>query len=233
MTQVAVDMTQAKASLETLRRAGIEADFAHLIARASALALSRNPKLNRLVCGYQMLSAGRVDIGLSIESAPTELPVVIVDAGSKGLAEIVAAVADAIAASRAQERRLERRAWLTPFGFLRRWLLRYFYGSFVARRRLAGTFEVNCSSGADMLVPLRFNTSAILSAGRVRDVVVDFDGEPAVRPMALLTLCLDHVAFDGVRAGVLINGIKEILEGDELLDDARQVRAAAERALHS
>jgi hypothetical protein len=222
MAQRAVDMTRALASLEVMHAAGVAAALPHVIVRAAALALARHPELHRMVCGYERLSAERVDVGLSIGGLTTDVPLVVVGVDQKPLPAVVAAVEEAIAAARSKDGRLRRYAWLTPYRFLRRWLLRSWYGALRRRRRLAGTFEVCCDSNADVLVPLRFYTDTILAAGRVKDVVVLVDGQPAIRPMACLTLCLDHVAMDGMRGAKLINAISEILEGDELLDEARE-----------
>jgi hypothetical protein len=229
MAQRIVDMTRARAALEELRKAGLAASFTHVIVRAAALALSRNPRIYQMVCGYQRLTAGRVDIGLSMSGVETDIPTVLEGVDRKSLGALVAAIDDAIAATRAREERLRRTAWWFPFGFLRRWLLRRWYGNLSSRRRLAGMFEVSCDSNADVVVPLRFYTDAILSAGRVKDVVLAVDGEPTIRPMAWLTLCLDHVAMDGMRGAALMNAVKEILEGDELYEEALEA-AAAERA---
>ena len=221
MMQVDVDMTPAKATLEILRQSDVTATFTHLVVRAAALALARNPHVYRMVCGYQRLKAGRVDIGLSTGGLATDVPLVLVGVDQKPLRALARAVEEGLAIARATEERLRRARWLTPFGFLRRWLLRYWYGTFSSRRRLAGTFEVSCHSNADVVAPLRFYTDAILSAGRVRDVVVELEGRPVIRPMACLTLCIDHVAMDGMRGAALLNAVKDILEGDNLLDEAR------------
>ncbi len=215
-----VDVTQAKATLEALHERKIAATFTHLVVRAAALALARNPHIYRMVCGYERLTAGSVDIGLSMDGVATPLPLVLVGVDRKPLGALAAAIEETIAAARAREDRLRRWRWLTPFGFLRRWLLRYWYRTFSSRRRLAGTFEVSCDSNADVIVPLRFYTDTVLSAGRFRDVVVEVDGQPAIRPMASLSLCADHVAMDGMRGAALINAVKQILEGDELLNEA-------------
>lgn len=218
--QGVVDMTHANAALQALRERNVAATFTHLVVRAAALALSRDPKLYQMVCGYRRLTARSVDIGLSMEGLAANIPVVLEAVDRKPLAELVTALEDAVAAARAKERRLDGMGWLKPFGLLRRWLLRRWYGHFSSRRRLAGTFEVSCDPNADVVVPLRFYTDAILSAGRVRDVVVEVDGQPAIRPMACLTLCVDHVALDGVRGAAIVNAVKDVLEGDELLGEA-------------
>jgi pyruvate dehydrogenase E2 component (dihydrolipoamide acetyltransferase) len=220
LVQSKVDMTNAKTSLRRLREAGLAATFAHLVVRAVALALVRDPALYQTVCGYQRLATARVDIGLSTTELDLTVPLVVPDADQRSLRALVGAVADALVAARSREDRLRRLVWMIPFGFLRRWLLRRWYASFSSRRRLAGTLEVNCDSNADVVVPLRFYTDAVISAGRVRDAVVVVDGEPAIRPMAWLTLCVDHVAMDGMRGAALMRAVKEILEGEELIAEA-------------
>src|SRR5579863_8428470 len=44
-----VDMSRAKVALKTLRDARLPATFTHIIVRAAALALARNPELHQLV----------------------------------------------------------------------------------------------------------------------------------------------------------------------------------------
>jgi hypothetical protein len=228
MVQCFVDMTQAKAAVQALRDGGLSATFVHVVVRASALALARTPGLYQTVYGYRRVSSERVDIGLSTGSLATDLPIILADVGRTPLARLGEAIDQATAKAQASEARFRRDGWLTPFGFLRRWLLRRWSRTLSARRRIVGTFEVNCDSNADIVVPLRFYSDAVLSAGRVNDVVVDIDGQPAIRPMAWLSLCVDHVAMDGVRGAALINAIKAILEGDELLDEARGALGASE-----
>ncbi len=229
MVQRLVDMTRARAAVQELKKGGLAATFAHVIVRATALALAQNPGIYQMVCGYRRLTAGRVDIGLTMSGIETDIPTVLEGVDGKSLGAMVAAIDGAIAATRAREERLSGSAWWFPFGLLRRWLLRSWYGKLSSRRRLAGLIEVSYDSNADVVVPLRFCTDAILSVGRVNDVVLAIDGEPAVRPMACLTLCLDHVAMDGMRAATLINAVKELLEGDELYNEALEA-VAAERA---
>jgi hypothetical protein len=220
MVQCFIDMTQAKAAIQTLRGGGLSATFDHLVVRAAALALSRTPGLYQTVCGYQRVSSERVDIGLSTGSLATDLPLVLEGVDRTPLADMAAAIEEATVKARATEARLGGTEWRAPFGFLRRWLLRRWSRRLAARRRIAGTFEVSCNPNADIVVPLRFYSDAMLSLGRVHDVVVDVDGQPAIRPMAWLTLSVDHVAMDGVRGAALINAVKELLEGDELPAEA-------------
>jgi len=222
MVQGTAEMSRAKEALHALRERGIAATFTHLIVRATGLALARNPGTYQMVCGYDRLTTASIDIGVSTSDVPAGLPAVVVGVERTPLSALVGQVDEALAAAaRSGGKRIARGGWFAAFGFVRRWLLRRWRGAFGSRRRLAGTFEVACDSNADVLGPIRFHTDAILAAGRVRDVVLVDEGEPVIRPVVHLTLSLDHVAMDGMRAAALINAVKEILEGDELLAEAR------------
>jgi hypothetical protein len=80
---------------------------------------------------------------------------------------------------------------------------------------------VTCVPTVDATVPLQFYSGSILSFGRPRDAVVPVDGHPAVRPILTLTVCVDHVAMDGMRAAALLNEIIRIVDSEELVEEAR------------
>jgi pyruvate/2-oxoglutarate dehydrogenase complex dihydrolipoamide acyltransferase (E2) component len=220
-----VDMTQAKAALEILRAAKVPATFTHLIVRAAALALARNPELHQMMAGYKRLSPGQVDIGLSMAGETAFAPVVVLPRADRTpLGQLVPSTNEAIAAARVKEKvdlaNMRRFMWLIPFGFLRRFFLRLMSGSLGFRRKLVGTFQVSCLPSVDVITSFLFYTGSILGAGCVRDRVLAVDGQPVVRPTVWLTICVDHAVIDGRRAGDLINAIQKILEGDELVREA-------------
>jgi pyruvate dehydrogenase E2 component (dihydrolipoamide acetyltransferase) len=221
--QGTAEMTRAKESLEALRDRGVQATFTHVIVRATALALAHNPQIYQMVCGYDRLTPASIDIGVSTDDVPAELPAIVAGVDRTPLGALVAKLNDALAdEARRGGSRLARGGWLGAFGFFRRWLVRRRRGAFGPRRRLAGVVEVACNSRADVFAPIRFHTDAVLAAGRVRDVVVVRDGVPMIRPMVNLSLSLDHVAMDGMRGAAFVNAVKEVLEGDELLAEARE-----------
>jgi hypothetical protein len=83
-------------------------------------------------------------------------------------------------------------------------------------------------NNVDVAVPLVFYSNTILGVGAVRDRIVAVDGVPVVRPTVWLTGVGDHSAFDGLRGGDTLRVVKEILEGEDLVREARE--AAALRA---
>ncbi|HLK39117.1 MAG TPA: 2-oxo acid dehydrogenase subunit E2 [Polyangiaceae bacterium] len=232
---VLADMTNAKAALRIMRGARIPATMAHLILRACAIVLSRNPNFHQMVCNYKRLTPGRVDIGLSLAGETTYAPVVVIgEADRLPLLDLVPAVISAVDAAMEKEKvdlaNMRKYLWLIPFGFLRRFFIRLMNRSLWFRRRIAGTFQVSLVPSCDTVVPLMFYTGAVLAAGSLRDRVVAIDGKPAVRPTMWLTLAADHISLDGARAGELIEAIRILLEGDELVREAREAVAAKQAA---
>jgi pyruvate/2-oxoglutarate dehydrogenase complex dihydrolipoamide acyltransferase (E2) component len=226
------DMTRAKAALKLLRDARIPATFTHLIVRAAALALARNPELHQIICNYRRLTPGTVDIGLSMAGQTTYAPVVVLSASDrKPLGALVPSVNRAIEAARIKEKvdlaNMRKIMWIIPFGFLRRFFIRLMNRSLFFRRKLVGTFQVSCLASVDMIASFLFYTGSILGAGSVRDRVIAVEGQPVVRPTVWLTVCVDHAAMDGKRAGDLLGAIKAILEGEELVHEAEQASAGA------
>jgi pyruvate/2-oxoglutarate dehydrogenase complex dihydrolipoamide acyltransferase (E2) component len=225
-----VDMTRAKAALKILRDGKVPATFTHLIVRAAALALSRNPDLHKTLANYKLLTPGQVDIGLSMAGETAFAPVVVLPAADRArLGTFVLATNGAIAAAKIKEKvdlaNMRRFMWVIPFGFLRRFIIRLLNGSLPFRRKLVGTFQVSCLASVDIITSFLFYTGSILGAGSVQDRVVAVDGQAVVRPTVWLTVCVDHAAMDGRRAGDLLRAVGEILEGEELVNEALEATA--------
>jgi pyruvate/2-oxoglutarate dehydrogenase complex dihydrolipoamide acyltransferase (E2) component len=201
-----VDMTHAMEALRLLRDAGVRATVTHLVVRAAALALARNPELHQIVCNYRRLTPGAVDIGLSMAGQTTYAPVVVLpEADKQRLAELVPRTNAAVAAAREKEIRdledIRKKGWWVPFGFMRRFLLRIFQKTFWFRRKLAGTFQVSCLPNVDVISSFLFYTGSILGAGQVSDRVIAVDGQAVVRPTVWLTICVDHASMTGGARG--------------------------------
>jgi NADPH:quinone reductase-like Zn-dependent oxidoreductase/NAD(P)-dependent dehydrogenase (short-subunit alcohol dehydrogenase family)/acyl carrier protein len=210
--QGVADMTRATAALNALGEAGLRGTFTHILLRAAALALARNPRLHQSIIGYRKLTPGAVDIGLSMAGQTTYAPVVVLPAVDQmPLRALVGEVEKATAAARIKEAvdlaNMRRVGWMTPFGFFRRFVIRWLQSMFWFRRRIVGTFQVSSVPTVDAAVPLQFYSGSILSFGRVRSAVVAVDGRIEIRPMLELTICVEHVAMDSMRAAALLNAI--------------------------
>jgi acyl carrier protein len=236
--QVSVDMTRATAAVNALGEAGLRGTFTHVLVRAAALALARHPRLHQSIIGYRKLTPGAVDIGLSMAGQTTYAPVVVLPAVDQtNLRDLVGRVETAIAAARTKEAvdlaNMRRVGWMTPFGFFRRFVIRWLQASFWFRRRIVGTFQVSSVPTVDSAVPLQFYSGSILSFGRVRSTVVAVDGRIEMRPMLSLTICVEHVAMDSMRAAALLSAIAAVLESDELVVEARGSAPAEARRLEA
>jgi acyl transferase domain-containing protein/acyl carrier protein len=224
--QRAVDMTRATQALALLAQGGVRGTFTHLIVRAAALVLARNPKLHETIVGYRKIVPGSADIGLSMLGQTTYAPVVVLPAVERvPLRDLVGVVAEATATARAKEAvdlvNLRRIGWMTPFGFFRRFVIGLLQKSFWFRRRLVGTFQVTSVPTVDSVIPLQFYAGSILSSGRVQATAVAIDGRIEVRPMLTLTICSDHATVDASRAAAILHEIAQLLEGHELVEEAR------------
>jgi hypothetical protein len=226
-----VDMTQVKKALRILRDAKIPATYPHLIVRALALAYSRNPGGLQIICNYQRLTPGALDVGLSMAGQTTYAPVVVLQAvDQKSLLELIPAITEAVDAAAAREAgdlaALYR--WAVPFRWLRRWVLGVLNRSLKFRTRIVGHFQVSCLTNVDVVTPLAVYSSGILGVGAIRDRVIASDGVPVVRPTVWLSGVANHATADGMRGGDALQSIKDVLEGEELVHEARE--AAAQKA---
>jgi pyruvate/2-oxoglutarate dehydrogenase complex dihydrolipoamide acyltransferase (E2) component len=201
VVQVSVDMTGALARLDAMRRQGVQATPTHLIVIAVARVLAGNPALHQLIAGNRRSRPQRVDIGLSVSGDTFVTPVLVIEGADR---KSVAEIADEVARRAPEVQQVDRRmlqalrhwGWLVPFGTLRRAILRLLFRSARFRSKGAGTFQVSTVAG-DWAFTSTFATAGVLIAGQVRSRVIVVDGQPAVRPVILLTLSGDHGLWDG------------------------------------
>jgi acyl carrier protein len=215
------DMTQSRLFLDELHRRGVQASYACLFIRATALALARNPDLHQLVSGSRRCRPAHVNIALSVAGDSFLAPILPLGAAEqKSTAEIAAEVAVGMPRVRAEQQRMfaRIRGWgrLIPFAFLRRMLLRLLLKRLLFARPEGPTFQVTCLPDVELLAPFLFTTAGILGVGRVRERVVAEAGRPAVRLGVTLTVCADHRVWDGLRAARFLNEVKQVLESGEL-----------------
>jgi pyruvate dehydrogenase E2 component (dihydrolipoamide acetyltransferase) len=78
-----------------------------------------------------------------------------------------------------------------------------------------GTFTVSNLGmyGMDFVHPIiNPPQSGILGVGRIRDRVVPFQGQVAIRPTVHLTLSVDHRVLDGTTAASFLHRVSELIE---------------------
>jgi pyruvate dehydrogenase E2 component (dihydrolipoamide acetyltransferase) len=183
-----VDMTAAN---EARRRAG--ASYTDAIVAAAAKALRDHPRLRARIEGAELVTSTTINIGLAIALDDGLLVAVIGDADKRDLAAL------------AREReRLEEHARAGK----------------LAEHELTGS--VLTVSNLGTLGVDRFTAivnppeAAILAVGRVGERVVAKDGAATVRPIATLTLSVDHRVADGATAARYLTAVAERLERAEL-----------------
>jgi pyruvate/2-oxoglutarate dehydrogenase complex dihydrolipoamide acyltransferase (E2) component len=214
---VEVEMSRANALRAAMRDSGTRITYAHLLTKAAASALTRNPHLHQMVSGNRRLRPAAVDICLSVSTPSPVTPVLIVkDAGRKNLETIVDEITGGIGRVRAEDEKfrafLRRWGGLVPFSFVRRLWIGTLLRRLSFRRMLSGTFQVTVVPTADFFVPILFNTTAVLGGGSVRDRVIAIGGKPEVRPVMTLICLFDHKVWNGLDAATFLNAVKEELE---------------------
>ena len=216
VSQATADMTHAMERLEEFRRGGVPATYTHLLVHAAARALAANPSLHQIIAGNRRHRPERVDIGLSVAGETFVAPVLVLEgADKKTIAEIAEeTVRRAVETRQADQRMLKMLrnwGWVVPFGFLRRAVLRALFTNPTFRRKGAGTFQVS-TVPVDWALSSTFSASGVLVGGLVRSRVIVIDGNPAVRPTMILTLCADHGVWDGKGAARFLAAVKAELE---------------------
>ena len=183
-----VDMTAAN---EKRKAAG--ASYTDAIVAAAAKTLREHPRLRARIEDGELVTSEAANVGLAIALEDGLLVAVLRDADRKGLRELAA-----------ERERLEEHARVGK----------------LAEQELTGS--VLTVSNLGMMGIDHFTAivnppeAAILAVGRVADRVVAKDGAPAVRPIATLTLSVDHRVADGATAARYLSAVAERLERGDL-----------------
>ncbi len=183
-----VDMTSAN---EERKAAG--ASYTDVIVAAAAKTLRDHPRLRARIEGGELVTSDATNIGVAIALEDGLLVAVLRDADRKNLRELAA-----------ERERLEEHA----------------HAGKLAEHELTGsvlTVSNLGTMGIDRFVAIvNPPEAAILAVGRVADRVVAKDGVPAVRPIASLTLSVDHRVADGATAARYLAAVAERLERADL-----------------
>jgi pyruvate dehydrogenase E2 component (dihydrolipoamide acetyltransferase) len=183
-----VDMTAAN---EKRKAAG--ASYTDAIVAAAAKALREHPRLRARIENGELVTSDAANVGLAIALDAGLLVAVLRDADRKGVKELAA-----------ERERLEEHARAGK----------------LAEHELTGsvlTVSNLGTMGIDRFTAIvNPPEAAILAVGRVADRVVAKDGVPAVRPIATLTLSVDHRVADGATAARYLSAVAELLERGEL-----------------
>ena len=179
-----VDMTSANAAR---KKAG--ASYTDAIVAAAAKALAAHPRFRARFDGGTLVREDGVHVGIAVAVEDGLLVPVVRDADRKDLAAL------------AKEReRLEQHAHA---------------GKLTAEELTGGVFSVSNlgTLGVDRFTAIvNPPEAAILAVGRVSDRVIAQAGQAVVRPVATLTLSVDHRVADGAAAARFLDDIAKALE---------------------
>jgi len=190
------DMTRAAALKRVANaREGVpHVTYTDLIVIAVARALRDFPAVNSSLVGEEIVSHGRINVGVAVDVPEGLVVPVVRDADAKGLA--------AIAAERQRLVEAARRDELRPDDLE------------------GGTFTVTNlgAYGIESFSPIiNLPQAAILAVGEVADRPVARDGAVEIRPQACLTLVFDHRVVDGGPAARFLGRVRELIEEPDLL----------------
>jgi pyruvate dehydrogenase E2 component (dihydrolipoamide acetyltransferase) len=186
-----VEATRLNGWRDAIRsRPGLErVTHTDLLAKICAAALLDHPRLRRSWQNGTLVESDPIDIGIAVATDDTLVVPIIRNVDRLSLGGIAERREDIVA--RARERKLHH------------------------DDLEGGTFTI---SNLGMFGVDAFNAivnmpqSAILAVGRIADRTVPVDGVPAVRPMCVMTLSLDHRAVDGAIGARFLETLTSLVE---------------------
>jgi pyruvate dehydrogenase E2 component (dihydrolipoamide acetyltransferase) len=185
-----IDATRLIAWREaSLAKTGEKITYTDLLVKAAAAALEQHPRVNSSWHEGQIALNPSINVGLAVATDDGLIVPVIHGANQLTVRQIAA----------------KRKALVERAG--------------ASKLRLddlqGGTFTI---SNLGMYGVDAFNAivnppeAAILAVGRIADRVIPVDGQPAVRPMMVLTLSCDHRVIDGARGAQFLDTLVSIIE---------------------
>ncbi|HEX7974617.1 MAG TPA: dihydrolipoamide acetyltransferase family protein [Anaerolineales bacterium] len=163
--------------------------YSDLLVKLCAAALGLHPNLNVTFQEGKLRQLSNIHIGLAAAVEDALVVPVLHNADQKSLTEIAAERTALLERSRAGRLRPEDVSG----------------GVFTISN--LGMYGVDAFNAV-----LNGNQTAILAVGRIAERVVAVNGQPAVRPMMILSLSCDHRAVDGARAAQFLNTLAGLIQ---------------------
>lgn len=192
-----IDMTEAARLKDALLRGALFAtpiSYTHMILKATALALTRHPRLNASYRDDAIELKGEVNLGMAVAVEDGLIVPVLRRVDEMSLAEVATAA-----------RRLVEQARRGRFG----------------REDLSGgTFTVSNMGMLDIedfAAVINPPQAAILAVGSIKERAVVRDGVVVPRRTMRVTVSCDHRIIDGVVAGGFLEELKRLLENPIVL----------------
>lgn len=185
-----VDMTGCFELRNDMRRAGRKATFNDMAIRASAIALTRHPKVASIYMPGGVAPRTEMNIGFAAALPDDGLVVPVVrSADRKSLLDIAGETrALAVKAKRGALTPEDCRGGVFSVSYL-------------------GAYEVD-----NFVAIVNPGEAAILAVGKTTETPVVVDGQIVIRPMLKITLSSDHRSIDGALAARFVGEVKGLLE---------------------
>ena len=184
---VEVDVTDAQEMRKQVSEDGVTISIAHVLMKACAAAIKRQPEINSVMGGGNILYFDEVNIGVAVSLKEGLIVPVVNDVAGKSLADLSRGTTDM--ADRARD------------------------GKLLPDETAGGTFTISVLGSVDSFTPiLNAGQSAILGVGRSVEKPVVRGGEIAVREMMTLSLTVDHQVIDGAVAAGFLRRLQQNIE---------------------
>ena len=183
-----LDVTDAQAlRKEASSSGGATIGMAHVVMKACAGALGRNPQLNTVLSGGAILRFDGIDMGVAVSLQEGLIVPVVRGVESKSIQALADETADL--ADKARQ------------------------GALSPDEVAGGTFTISVLGSVDGFTPiLNAGQSAILGVGRSVEKPVVRKGEVVVREMMTVSLTVDHQVIDGAVAASFLRRLQQLIE---------------------
>lgn len=221
-----LDMSAAEAFREEYRKQhGVPLTTLHLIIKALARGIEKDPSLHYMVDGYRIINPSSIDIGVSVAADESLTPVVVIEeANKKSLKDICEEMQrksrEAVEQEKGDLKRLNSVGRWIPFNFLRRRVVRFLAGQYRIRRALLGTAQVTCLEFRDLAfhLPSHMGTAMLLSVGGIIKRPIVVDDQIAIRPTAYVSFQVDTRVIHAKRAMRAFRRFRQRIEHPEKLE---------------
>jgi len=183
-----LDVTEAqRLRREHSANAGETVSLAHVLIKACAEALRRNPKLNSVLAGGNIYVYDEINVGVAVSLDEGLIVPVVKGVESMDIDQLATEIT--ALAERART------------------------GGLRSGDLAGGTFTVSVLGSVDGFTPiLNAGQSAILGAGRSVEKPVVRRGEVVVREMMTVSLTVDHQVIDGAVAAGFLRRLQQLVE---------------------
>jgi pyruvate dehydrogenase E2 component (dihydrolipoamide acetyltransferase) len=187
-----IDMSDAvrmKAALEQTDGFPVPVTYTHMVLKATAVALTRHPRLNASYRDGALEVHAEVNLGMAVSVDDGLIVPVLRHADERSLADIAAEARRLVALTK--------------------------QGRFASEDLSGGTFTVSNMGMLDLesfTAVINPPQSAILAVGSIKPRPIVRDGALAVAHTMFVTVSCDHRIIDGVMAGRFLEELKRLLE---------------------